>query len=134
MTSFSIALRPIDGFPNQSPVFRVNPVENTFHRGLGGSVVSIDSEGLFRPEHLAGAEPAAQAAGQTQSLCFGQVGFAAAKFLFCFFAVVDIRHQVIPTDNAAFRVTLRTTSYVEPTVHAIGSPATILNIKRLPSF
>ncbi len=121
-------------FPNQSPVFRVNPLENTFHRGLGGSVVSIDSEGLFRPEHLTSGELAAEAAGQTQSLCFGQVGFAAAQLLFCFFAVVDIRHQVIPADNAAFGVTLRTTSYVEPTVHAIGSTATILNIKRLPGF
>src|SRR6266404_857272 len=112
MTIASIAVRPIDAFLKQSPVFRVDPLENTFHRGLGGSVVSIDSEGFFRPEHLARREPAAEAAGPAESLGFGQVGFAAAQFLFCFFAVVDIRHQVIPTDNAAFGITLRTTSYV----------------------
>src|SRR6266446_864472 len=105
MTIASIAVRPIDAFLKQSPVFRVDPLENTFHRGLGGSVVSIDSEGFFRPEHLASGKPAAEAAGPTQSLRFGQVGFAAAQFLFCFLALVDIRHQVIPTDNAAFGIT-----------------------------
>src|ERR1700682_4780387 len=90
MTMVSVAVRPIDAFLNQSPVFRVNPLENTFDRGLGGSVVSVDSEGFFRPEHLASGKRAAEAAGPTQSLRFGQVGFAASQFLFCFLAVVNV--------------------------------------------
>src|SRR6266853_2428449 len=133
MTIFLIALRPIDAFLNQSPVFRVNPLQNTFHRGLGGSVISVNSERLVRPEHLSCGEIAAEAAGQAQSLRFGQVGCAAMQFFFCFFALVDIRNQVIPTNNAPFGITLRTRSKVEPTVHSIGSTATSLQITRLPS-
>src|SRR5229473_3955273 len=56
------------------------------------------------------------------------------QFLFSLLAVVDIRNQVIPTNNAPFGITLRTRSKVEPTVHSIGSTATSLHIARLPSF
>src|SRR6266403_2666688 len=49
------------------------------------------------------------------------------------FSVVDIRYQVIPTDNATFGITLRTGSQVEPTVHSVGSTATSLHIARLPT-
>src|ERR1700733_6667938 len=36
-------------------------------------------------------------------------------------ALVDVRPQGIPTNNAAFGITLGTSAYVEPTVQAIGS-------------
>src|SRR5580704_18913169 len=49
-------------------------------------------------------------------------------------AVVNVGRQDIPTDNATLGVTQRTNSHVEPAVDAIGSTATILKIKRLPSF
>src|SRR5260370_31960611 len=81
MTIFSIAVRLIDVFLNQSPVLRVNPLENAFHRGYGGAVVSIDSEGFFRPEHLACGEPAAEAARVTEPLSSRQVRFAPEEFL-----------------------------------------------------
>src|SRR5580658_611126 len=77
MTIFSIAGRLIDAFLNESPVFRMNPLENTFHRGFRRSVVSINSESFFRPEHLSCGESAAEAAGQAQSLRLRQVGFVA---------------------------------------------------------
>src|SRR6266478_2509130 len=134
MTIASIAVRPIDAFLKQSPVFRVNPLENTFHRGLGGSVVSIDSEGFLRPEHLASGEPAAEAAGLAQSLRFGQVGFAAAQFLFCFFAVVNVSQQEIPARDTTFRVSQGKTACLEPAVHAVGSTLTKLIRIRLPGF
>src|SRR3981189_2008321 len=104
VTIFSIAGRPIDAFLNQGPVFRVNPLENTLPPGSGGPVVSIDSEGFFRPEHLASGEPAAEAAGQTQSLRFGQVGFAAAQFVFRFLAVINVSQQVVPADDVTIGV------------------------------
>jgi hypothetical protein len=47
-------------------------------------------------------------------------------------ALLDIRHQIVPTDNAIFGISLRTSSYVDPTVHAIGSMVTYLIIRRLP--
>src|SRR6267378_7256906 len=50
------------------------------------------------------------------------------------FPVVYICHQVIPTDDATFGITLRTGSQVEPTVHSVGSTATSLHISRLPAF
>src|SRR5216683_5870165 len=95
MTIFSIAVRPIHVFPNQSPVFRVNPLENTFYRGLGGSVVSIDSEGFFRPEHLSCGEPATEAASQAQSLRFRQVRFTSSEGLLrpLLFAQVEDKHD-----------------------------------------
>src|SRR5216684_3537348 len=134
MTIFSIAVRPIHVFPNQSPVFRVNPLENTFHRGLGGSVVSIDSEGFFRPEHLACGERAAEAAGPTQSLRFGQVGFAAAQFLFCFFAVINISTQDIPADDTTFRLPQGESAYMEPAIYAICTTETVLIVVRMSGF
>src|ERR1700694_3092578 len=121
MTIVSVAVRPIDAFLNQSPVFRVNPLENTFHRGLGGSVVSIDSEGFFRPEHLTRGKPAAEAAGPTQSLRFGQVDFAAAQFLFRFFTVVNVSQQHVPASDTTFRVSHGESARLEPAVRAVGS-------------
>src|SRR6266446_4503519 len=134
MTIASIAVRPIDAFLNRSPVFRVDRLENSFHRGLGESVVSIDSEGFFRPEHLASGKPAAEAAGPTQSLRFGQVGFAAAQFLFCFLAVVNVSQQEIPACDPTFRVSQGETACLEPAVHAIGSTLTKVIRIRLPGF
>src|SRR5258707_15338842 len=81
MTIFSIAVRLIDVFLNKSPVLRVNPLENAFHCGVGGAVVSIDSEGFFRPEHLACGELPAEAARVTEPLSSRQVRFAPAEFL-----------------------------------------------------
>src|SRR6266436_1541156 len=111
----------------------MNPFENAFQRGLGGSIVSIDPESLFRPEHLACGESAAEATGPTQALRFGKVCLAAAQCLFSFFAIVDIRRQVVPTDNATLGIALRTRSQVEPTVHAVGSTPARFKFKRLPS-
>src|SRR5580704_8954642 len=49
-------------------------------------------------------------------------------------AVVNVGRQDIPTDNATLGVTQRMSSHVEPAVDAIGPTATILKLKRLPSF
>src|SRR5260221_9274481 len=56
------------------------------------------------------------------------------QFILGTFALVDVRPQAIPTHNAAFGITLRKPSNLEPSVHAIGSTATILEIKGLPGF
>src|SRR6266481_7923050 len=100
MTIASIAVRPIDAFLKQSPVFRVDPLENTFHRGLGGSVVSIDSEGFFRPEHLSCGEPATEAAGLAQPLRFRQVRFTSSEDLLRTLLFTQIEHEcdtLVPT-------------------------------------
>src|SRR5260370_25614189 len=105
MTIFSIAVRLIDVFLNQSPVLRVNPLENAFHRGYGGAVVSIDSEGFFRPEHLACGEPAAEAARVTEPLSSRQVRFAPEEFLgqeLVFrnvYGAADVLFQALVFDN-----------------------------------
>src|SRR5260370_36838942 len=76
MAIFSIAVRLIDVFLNQSPVLRVNPLENAFHRGYGGAVVFKDSEGFRRPDYLPSRGPAAEAARVTEPLSSRQVRFA----------------------------------------------------------
>jgi hypothetical protein len=67
-------------------------------------------------------------------LRFGQVLFTTPHLLLCLFALIDIREQDIPTDNPIVGITLRTSAYVEPAVHAIGSTVPSFNIKRLPGF
>src|SRR6267143_4426366 len=114
MAILFIAVRLIHACLNQDPVFGVNPLENTLDRWLGGSVVSIDSEGFFRPEHLACREPAAEAAGPTQSLGFGQVRFASVQFLFGFFAVVNVSPQHVPAGDSTFRVSRGESTRLEP--------------------
>src|SRR5260370_38970236 len=89
---------------NPGLIFRMNTFKDRFHCRFGGSVVSKDSKGLFRPEHLARREFAAETAGPTQSLCFGQVGFTAAQLLFCFFAVVNGSKQHVPDGDTTFLV------------------------------
>src|SRR5260221_582429 len=59
----------------------MDSLKNMFHSGFGGLVVSIDSKGFFRPEHLAAGKSAAEAARVTEFLRFRQVRFAPAKFL-----------------------------------------------------
>jgi hypothetical protein len=60
--------------------------------------------------------------------------FTFTERVFRALSLVDIRHQVIPTHNAAFGITLRATPHVEPAVHAIGSTATRFKVQRLPRF
>src|ERR1700722_14704893 len=74
----------------------MNPLENTFDRRLGGSVVSINSEGFLRPEHLSCGESATEAAGQAQSLRFRQVRFTSSEGLLGCLAFGDVGHS---TDN-----------------------------------
>src|SRR5229473_5691706 len=80
VTIISIAVRLIHVFLNQSPVLGVNPLKNAFHRGSGGALVSIDSEGFFRPEHLACGELAAEAARVTEPLSSRQIRIPPAEF------------------------------------------------------
>src|SRR5712664_4456795 len=98
----------------------MNTLKDSLYRRPGPPVVSKDSKGLFRPDHLSRKDFAAETAGATKMLRLGEIPFTASHVLFCFFVLVDIRHQVVPTDNATFGIMLRTTSYVEPTVHTIG--------------
>src|SRR6266853_4207855 len=97
MTIASKTERLIDVFLNQRPVFRVNPLENTFYRGLGGSVVSINSEGFFRPEHLSCGEPTAEASGLAQPLRFRQVRVTSSEGLLrpLLFAQVEDEHDAL---------------------------------------
>src|SRR5882724_9597134 len=78
----------------------MNPLENTFHRGLGGSVVSINSEGFFRPEHLSCREATAEAAGLAQPLRFRQIRFTSSEGLLrplLFAQVEDERDALVRT-------------------------------------
>src|SRR6266581_596680 len=75
----------------------MNPLENTFHGGFGGSVVSINSEGFFRPEHLSCGEPATEAASQAQSLRFRRVRFTSSEGLLrpLLFAQIEDEHDAL---------------------------------------
>src|SRR4051812_25621475 len=52
----------------------------------------------------------------------------------CFPALINIRNQVIPTDDTAFRVSQWKAAYVEPAVDTIGAPDTVFNVVGMPGF
>src|SRR5579862_9457468 len=56
------------------------------------------------------------------------------KFFLRPLSVVNVSGQDIPTDNAALGIVLRTNSRLEPVVHAVGSKATVLEIRCLTRF
>src|SRR5438876_185234 len=87
---------------NHNLVFRMNALKDRFHGRLGGSVVSKDSKGLFRPEHLPRRDFATKAAGAAKVLCFGEVRFTSPQVLLSALAVVDIRRQVVDDQTKTF--------------------------------
>src|SRR5712664_2961187 len=76
---------------NPGLIFRMNTLKDRFHCRCGGSVVSKDSKGLFRPVHLARREFAAKTACVTESLGFGQISLAPTQFLLRPFTLGDVR-------------------------------------------
>ena len=60
--------------------------------------------------------------------------FTLTQCLFRAPSLIDIRHQVVPTDDATVGITLRTTPHMEPAVHTIGATVPRFNIKWLPGF
>src|SRR6266849_2640829 len=112
----------------------MNALKDRFHRRRGRSVVAKDSKGLFRPEHLSRRDVAPETAGATQVLRVGEVRFTSPQVLLSALALVDICHQAVPADNAAFGITLRKPSHLAPSVHAIGSTAAMLELERLSRF
>ena len=59
---------------------------------------------------------------------------APPQFLFRSFVVLNVRKEVIPTDDAAFTVPQRWSAHVEPAVNTVGTQDTILNLVCIPGF
>ena len=68
-----ILRRALDRLLHLGRVFRMNPLEHTFHGRCRGSVVLEDSIGFLRPDDLAGGNSPAKASSVTEPLGFGQV-------------------------------------------------------------
>src|ERR1700723_1597048 len=57
------------------------PLQNHLQRNFRRRVEFKNTESLFGPRELVGRYVPPETAGMTQPLCFGQIGFAAAKLL-----------------------------------------------------
>src|SRR5713226_9263536 len=53
---------------------------------------------------------------------------------FCRLAIFNVRKQGIPPNNRALHITLRSPTYMEPTVYAVGAAKTMVNVVRKPLF
>src|ERR1035437_8615717 len=71
-------------------VVGMSSLKNQVQRWLRRTVVSKNLKRLLRPEYLASGNLPPEAAGATQTLGLGQIGFAAAKLCFGPLPILDI--------------------------------------------
>jgi len=67
-------------------------------------------------------------------LRFGEALFTTPHLLLCLLALIDIRLQNEPTEDAAFRIPHRETLRMEPSVDAIRAPLAELDVVRLTAL
>jgi len=131
-----IGLLPFASFKhllNGPSVLRMNPVKPKFSgRHIVIRTAAEDSMDLRRDCDCPRCNIMSPAARMAESLRLKQTFFTAAQLLICFLAFVNIRNQVVPTDDAPFRVPQRPAAYLEPAVNTIGAPDTVLNLVRIP--
>src|SRR5262249_690258 len=63
-----------------------------------------------------------------------QIALARLQSLFSLFAIIDVCKQEIPGGYCTFRIPHREAANLKPSVNAISTPATVLNVIDLPRF
>ena len=123
-----------DNLLHEFSVFGMNSLERQVQCRFNRPIVCEDSKRFGRPVDLTAGNIPAKTACVAQYLRFGQVNFTSPQLLFRSLAVVNVRKQVIPTDDAAFTVTQRQGARMEPAVHAVSTAETVIKVVRMTSF
>src|SRR6266436_9093726 len=136
---FKIEIRPclgstVESLLHEISVVRMNSLKYQLQRWLDRSIVFKDIVGFIGPEDFSTRKVKAETARVAYALPLSQESLAALQLLMCFLALINIRNQVIPTDDTAFRVSQWKAAYVEPAVYSIGAPDTVFNVVRMPGL
>src|ERR1700733_1788098 len=71
----------LDDLLKEGPILRMNRLHNHVQGRLRAAVILEDAIGFVRPDNLSRIRIPPEAAGVTESLSFGQVGFAPLRLL-----------------------------------------------------
>src|SRR5713101_4975818 len=107
----------VESLLHKAYILGMNSLKYQLQGWRNGSIVSKDVVGFLRPVDLSANNAPAETTRVTYALPLSQESFAALQSLMCFLAVINIRNQVIPTDDTAFRVSQWKAAYVEPAVY-----------------
>ncbi len=136
---FKIEIRPclestVESLLHEISVVRMNSLKYQLQRWLDRSIVFKDIVGFIGPENFSTRNVKAETARVAYALPLSQESLTTLQLLMCFPALINIRDQVIPTDDTAFRVSYWKAAYVEPAVNTIGAADTVFNVVRIPGF
>src|SRR6266852_2512217 len=99
--------RAVESLLHETSVVGMNSLQYQLQRRLNCLIVLKDLVGFIRPEDFSVQDIPAETASVAQLLRFRQVSFTPAQLFFSPPPLVNVRKQVIPTDNATFSVTQR---------------------------
>ena len=113
----------------------MNPAVHPVDRRQGlRRLDATDSEDLRRNKEGSGRQIVSPAPRVAQPLRLEQVGFTPAQLLLRLLARIDIRQQVVPTNDAVVGVAKREATRLEPAIFAVGSTDAMLELVRLPGL
>src|SRR6267154_5056322 len=126
--------RAVESLLREISVVRMNSLQYQLQCRLNRSIVFKDIVGFIRPEDFSTRNVKAEAACVAQFLRFRQVSFTPPQLFFCPPPLVNVRKQVIPTDNATFSVTQRQATRMKPPVRTVSTAQTVVNVIGIPGF
>src|SRR5260370_7648876 len=123
----------VESLLHETSVVRMNSLKYQLVRWLDRSIVFKDIVGFIGPEDFSTRNVKAETARVAYALPLSQESLTTSQLLMCFPPLINIRDQVIPTDDTAFRVSYWKAAYVEPAVATIPPPPTPSNAPRIPA-
>src|SRR6266852_7289139 len=126
--------RAVECLLHEISVVGMNSMHYQLQCRLNRSITLKDIVGFIRPEDFSTRNVPAETACVAQFLRFRQVSFTPPQLFFCPPPLVNVRKQVIPTDNATFSVTQRQATRMKPSVRTVSTAQTVVNIIRIPRF
>src|SRR6267378_6221838 len=126
--------RAVECLLHELSVVGMNSLHYQLRCRLKRLIILKDLVGFLRPEDFSTRNVPAETACVAQFLRFRQVSFTPPQLFFSPPPLVNVRKQVIPTDNATFSVTQRQATRMKPPVHTVSTAQTVVNIIRISRF
>src|SRR6266403_4824938 len=126
--------RAVECLLHELSVVGMNSLHYQLRCRLKRSIILKDLVGFLRPEDFSTRNVPAETACVTQFLRFRQVSFTPPQLFFSPPPLVNVREQVIPTDDATFSVTQRQATRMKPPVRTVSTAQTVVNVIGIPGF